>query len=210
MPTIITQTSNVLHITGDFTIRHLVSFSIIPVLSGGLPSSEEGRSAFKIAEGTVATVQAVLTAPGFLGSEEIHTEVLASILMDNIVEPTISEVESSRVYSRMKDENKKKVTTRLRKLLETLSKKEALESNAALLEGDQITIPQVDEEISTLTFKINHLLGICSTKPLVELKDLDLAIEEFVQLQPDTTTLDRPALATRLVEEIRANYDILG
>src|SRR5271168_4997384 len=104
MPIIISQSGKVFHLTGDFTLQPLVSFSRISVLSPLLPSSEEGRAAFKITEGIVATVQMQLHAPSFMsvrkatnpkkaGKEEAHVEeglniIVGSVHIDNIVEST--------------------------------------------------------------------------------------------------------------------------
>jgi hypothetical protein len=207
MTTIITQSGKTFHATGDFVIQPEVSFSQVAILATSLPSSEEGRAAFRIVEETIATVQARFISATFMGGDV--SEVISTKIVYGLVDSVSSDVESSAVYSRMNDENKKKIQIRLRKLLEAVAEKEAIEMNATLLATSGPT-HDVEAKIADIMFKINRLLGVYSNKPSIEMQDLAKGVDAFIANQAIPDTMERALVMESLLKEINGNYQILA
>jgi hypothetical protein len=136
-------------------------------------------------------------------------EVIASTTVHGLLPSTSSDVESSAVYARMNDENKKKMQLRLRKLLEAVSEKEAIESNAALL-SSPATTQETDAKIADISFKINRLLGVYSSKPFIEMQSMYNGVEAFVASGANTEALEMPTIMALLLKEITGKYDLIG
>jgi uncharacterized membrane protein len=184
-----------------------VSFSQVAILATSLPSSEEGRAAFRIVEETIATVQARFISATFMGGDV--SEVISTKIVYGLVDSVSSDVESSAVYSRMNDENKKKIQIRLRKLLEAVAEKEAIEMNATLLATSGPT-HDVEAKIADIMFKINRLLGVYSNKPSIEMQDLAKGVDAFIANQAIPDTMERALVMESLLKEINGNYQILA
>jgi hypothetical protein len=207
MTKIITQFGKTFNFSGDFITQPEVSFSQVAVLATALPSSEEGRAAFRIVEEITATVQMRFLSPTFMGTGA--DEVIASTIVYGLGDSRSSDVESSAVYARMNDENKKKIQLRLRKLLEAVSEKEAIELNSALL-ANSTTTQDVDAKIADIAFKINRLLGVYSSKPSIEMQDLSKGVDAFIASQAIPDTMERTFVMSLLLKEINSHYEILA
>ena len=218
------HTGKVLYPVGtDFVIEPNVSFSLIAVLTEGLPSSEEGRMAYNITETFVATVEAKFSAMEFMGQDH-HSEILHRAFVDSIGDPTTTTIDQSRVYQLMNDKQKQIVHQRLRNLLTAVAEKEAIEANAALVPG--VTgVEEVNKKIADLIFAINRLLGKVSAKPLVgseipepvkgaeepvvEPSQLQWAVGEFISKYTDGS-ISADALMKKLVKEYNDGFSVVG
>ena len=198
------STGRRIYTQSDFTIDIQAAFSLVSVLADALPSSEEGRAAFRITENIAATVQAIYSKNT---AKEQYSEVIASVNVFDITDANSLEVEASHNYARMSDEHKKKIQSRLRKLLELVAKKEAIASNAELLVGNA-SMNEVDAEIAEYKNRINGLFAKYSAKPLVESQPLAIAVDSFIDAYASADDMSRDKLLLLLASQVNDGYTI--
>jgi len=200
------MTGKQIYTGADFTIEPSVSFSLVAILSEGLPSAVEGRSAFRITESIVATVHVKFNQTV---GKSTSSELLYVTHIDDLADPTSSDVENSMIYAKMGDEHKKKMQLRMRKLIEALAEKEAIESNAEMLVGSPAVLSDTEAKITEVKGRINNLLAVNATKPIIDFMPLTAAVDEYFTAFPDAEG-NRQEYVDRLILAAHKGYNITG
>jgi hypothetical protein len=190
-------------VDGGFHLKPTVTLRNVYMLSDLLPSAEEGNRSFKLEEYVVADVNLQLN----VGDSSI---LLHSSKNNRLSETSVFKtLDHSAAYTEQTEKNQKNFRFRTRALMSEIAKKEALESNAPILESED-TIAGVEKRIEELKAKINNLLRIASKKTLVENQKIDEALYTLAEKTPDSLAdADFTDLATKLRSLVEVGYSFL-
>ena len=97
----------------------------------------------------------------------------------------------------------------MRKLIEALAEKEAIESNAEMLVGSPAVLSDTEAKIEEVKARINNLLAVNAAKPIIDFMPIPTAVDEYFVAYPDTDG-SKQEYVDKLILASHKGYNITG
>ena len=196
------KTGHVYGLTDTFEIAPTLAFRMNYKLSSELPTSEEGRTAFKIEQQIVAQLMTTLIARNHNENKSM------GVVLDNnesfySFEPELVPYLSSSAYARMSEPNQKKLKDRMKRLLSAVASKEVVLAETPI-ETDK-PIDKANAEVKLWQDKINNLLNVYSSKYILPAMNIDAALTAFDSLNSGA---DIAAIHKSIVQSFASSYSV--